>query len=65
MIVELYEYGLDNRLNDAVTLLRGAIGKGISIRDKDTRIGEAIGIIDTVRNMIIINEDDTTDDTKE
>ena len=52
--IKLYEYGLDESLKDAVTLLRGAIGNKLSKKDKDVKISEAIGVIDTARFMIDI-----------
>ena len=57
MKIELYEHGLDNRLGAAVTILRGALGKKLSKKDKDVRIAEAIGIIDTVNFMVIVSDD--------
>lgn len=56
MIIDLYEYGLDTQLTEAVKLLRGGIGNTLSKHEKDLRISEAIGIIDTVRLMVIISE---------
>lgn len=56
MNIKLYEYGLDNSLTDAVTILRGAMGTKLSKRDKDIKIAEAIGIIDTARIMTIVSE---------
>lgn len=57
MNIKLYEYGLDNSLTDAVTILRGAMGTKLSKKDKDIKIAEAIGIIDTVRLMVVVSED--------
>ena len=56
MDIKLYEYGLDNSLIDAVKILRGAMGTKRSKKDKDIKIAEAIGIIDTARVMIIVSE---------
>lgn len=56
MKIELYEYGLEMRLKEAVDILRGAIGTKLSKKDKDVKIAEAIGIIDTVHFMIIVSE---------
>lgn len=58
MNIELYEYGLGNSLIDAVKILRGAIGAKLSKKDKDIRISEAIGIIDTVRIMVNVTKPD-------
>ena len=55
MNIELYEYGLDVQLTEAVKILRGAIGTILSKKDKDIQISEAIGIIDTVRLMINVS----------
>ena len=64
MKIDLYEYGLDNSLIDAVKILRGAIGTKLSRKDKDIKIAEAIGIIDTVRMMTVVSEpeEQATDD---
>ncbi len=59
MNIELYEYGLDTQLIDAVKILRGAIGTKLSKKDKDIRISEAIGIIDTVRIMVNVTESES------
>lgn len=56
MNIELYEFGLDTSLINAVEILRGAMGTKISEKDKDIKIAEAIGIIDTVRLMVIVSE---------
>ena len=56
MDIELNGYGLDNSLIDAVEILRGAMGTKLSKKDKDIKIAEAIGIIDTARIMIIVSE---------
>lgn len=56
MDIKLYEYGLDNSLIDAVNILRGAMGTKLSKRDKDIKIAEAIGIIDTARIMVVVSE---------
>lgn len=56
MNIELYEYGLDTKLSEAVNILRGTIGNTLSKKDKDRRISEAIGIIDTVRIMVNVFE---------
>ena len=63
MNIELYEYGLDTQLTEAVKLLRGAIGNTLSKHEKDLRISEAIGIIDTVRLMVIVSEPEQAADT--
>lgn len=59
MNIELYEYGLDVQLTEAVKILRGAVGTKLSKNDKDIRISEAIGIIDTVRLMINVSDSET------
>ena len=59
MKIELYEYGLDMKLTEAVEILRGAKGKKLSKYDKDARISEAIGIIDTVRFMVNVSDPET------
>ena len=56
MDIRLYEYGIDNSLIDAVKILRGAMGTKLSKKDKDVKIAEAIGIIDTVRIMSVVSE---------
>ena len=56
MDIKLYEYGLDHSLKDAVDILRGAMGSKLSKKDKDIKIAEAIGIVDTVRIMTIVQE---------
>jgi hypothetical protein len=56
MDITLHGYGLDNSLIDAVTILRAAMGTKLSKKDKDIKIAEAIGIIDTARIMIIVSE---------
>jgi hypothetical protein len=56
MNIKLNEYGLDNSLIEAVNILRGAIGTKLSKKDKDIKIAEAIGIIDTARIMVIVSE---------
>lgn len=58
MKIELYEYGLDNQLGAAATILRGAMGKKLSKKDKDIRIAEAIGIIQTVNFMSVVSDPD-------
>lgn len=63
MNIELYGYGLDVCLTEAVKILRGAIGGKLSKSDKDIRIGEAIGIIDTVRLMVVVSEPENAADT--
>lgn len=62
MKIELYEYGVDLQLKEAAKVLRGAIGKKISKADKDTKIGEAIGIIETIDMLIYINNDEEKND---
>lgn len=56
MNIKLYEYGWDNSLSDAIKILRGAMGLKLSKKDKDIKIAEAIGIIDTVCSMVYISE---------
>ena len=55
MNIELYKYGIEQSLNTAVRLLRGVIGTNLSKKDKDLQIKEAIGIIDTLQRLIIVN----------
>jgi hypothetical protein len=55
MNVELYTYGLENKLDEAIRLLRGAIGTKVSKHEKDLRISEAVGIIGTVNHMVDIS----------
>lgn len=64
MNIELYEYGLDVQLTEAVKILRGAIGTKLSKNDKDIRISEAIGIIDTLRLMINVSNPETENEEK-
>lgn len=56
MNIELYQYGLNMRLDSAVRILRSALGKKLSKRDKDVRISEAIGIIETASVMVDVTE---------
>lgn len=56
MNISLYEYGLDMQLKEAVEILRGGMGKKLSKKDKDIRIAEAIGIIETVCRMVIVSD---------
>lgn len=56
MNISLYEYGLDMQLKEAVEILRGGMGKNLSKKDKDIRIAETIGIIETVRQMVIVSD---------
>lgn len=63
MNIDLYEYGLDTCLTEAVKILRDAVGGKLSKNDKDIRISEAIGIIDTVRLMVIVSEPENAADT--
>ena len=54
MNINLYEFGLDESLKMALECLRGAVGKKLSKNDKDLAIKEAIGIIDTIRMMVVV-----------
>lgn len=63
MNIDLYDYGLDTCLTEAVKILRGAVGGKLSKYDKDIRISEAIGIIDTVRLMVVVSEPENAADT--
>ena len=54
--IELSEYGLDDTLNDIRGRLRGALGKKVSKKNKDTAIREAIASLEAIRNMIYIEE---------
>lgn len=66
MNIILNEYGLDNSLIDAVNILRDAMGTKLSKKDKDIKIAEAIGIIDTARIMTVVSEpEEQATDVKE
>ena len=62
MIIDLYIYGMDEKLKDAVELLKGAKTKS-SKYAKDVLISEAIGIIDAVRLMVDVYEPEQAADT--
>jgi hypothetical protein len=62
MKIELYEYGLDARLNDAVRILRSALGTKLSKKDKDILISEAIGIVETAQFMVMVSDPEQATD---
>ena len=62
MNITLYEYGLDEKLKEAVELLKSAKTKS-SKYAKDNLISEVIGIIDTVRFMVDVHEPEQAADT--
>lgn len=57
MKIELYEYGYDDSFDVLSKILREALEKKTSKRDKDVRIAQAIGIIETIRNLTITSTD--------
>lgn len=56
MTIDLYEFGLDMQLEEAVKILRMAGHDNLSKKDKNIKIAEAIGIIETVQMMIKVSE---------
>lgn len=56
MNIKIYECGLDIKLSEAVDILKIALSSTLSKHDKNIKIAEAIGIIDTVRLMVDISE---------
>ena len=62
MKIDLYEFGLDESLKMALTCLRSAVGNGSSKKDKDLAIKEAIGIIDTVRMMVVVTDQESQEE---
>lgn len=52
MKIELYEYGPELQLKHAGDILKEALGSKMSKCDKDIRIAEAMGIIDTIWMLI-------------
>jgi hypothetical protein len=61
MSIELYEYGIEQSLDAAVKILRGALGTSLSKKDKDLRIREAVGIIDTLQWLLVVKTEDGYD----
>ena len=61
--VELNEYGVDRCLKSAVSILRSAVGRDASKRDKDSAIKEAIGIISAVHDLIYVHEEFEEEET--
>lgn len=55
MNIELYEYGVEQSLDALARLLRSAIGSKLSKKDKDLRISEAVGIVDTLQLLTVVN----------
>lgn len=55
MNIELYEYGVEQSLDTATRILRSALGTKLSKKEKDLRIREVVGIIDTLQRLIIVN----------
>lgn len=66
MKIGLYEYGIDLQLAEVAKILRSAIGKKLSKEDKDAKISEAIGIVETIDMLITIScDEETTDECNE
>ena len=63
MKLKLYEYSIEQSFDVLLKLLRSALGNKISKKNKDLRIAEAIGIIDAMDRMLLIDkeEDDESD----
>lgn len=61
MKIELYEYGLDARLQEAERELRSGLTAKLSKRDKDVCIAKALGTIETLRLMLTVSDEDDTD----
>ena len=61
MKIELYEYGLDVRLQEAERELRSGLAAKLSKRDKDVCIAKALGTIETLRLMLTVYDEDATD----
>ena len=56
MNIKLNEFGTDNQLHEAAQVLRGALNNRLSRKDKDIRISKALGIVETIRQLIYIHE---------
>ena len=54
--VKLYEFGVDNTLREISGYLKGAIGDNISKKRKDEAICKAFGAVETLFNIIQIEE---------
>lgn len=61
MKIELYEYGLGIRLQEAEQELRSGLAAKLSKRDKDVCIAKALGTIETLRLMVMVSDEDATD----
>lgn len=65
MNIELYEYGVEQSLDVLARILRGAMGTKLSKKEKDLRISEAVGIVDTLQRLTVVKtEDGKTEDGK-
>jgi hypothetical protein len=56
MNIKLYEYGLEQSLDAMAVILRGALGNKVSKKYKDLKISEALGIVDTLCRLTIVDE---------
>lgn len=57
MNIDLYEYGVENNLQEAEKLLRSALDNN-NKHTKNQQIAEALGIVTAVRHIILIHEND-------
>ena len=58
MNIELYKYGIEQSLDTATRILRSALGTKLSKKEKDLRIREVIGIIDTLQRLTVVEDED-------
>ena len=65
MKIKLTNWGLDDTLRDMKNNLCNALGRDISKNDKDSAMREAIGSIEALINLIIIEEETEEDKTEE
>ena len=61
MNIELYEYGVEQSLDTATRILRSALGAKLSKKEKDLRISEAVGIVDTLQRLMVVKTEDGED----
>ena len=61
MNIKLYEFGLDESLKAIEQELRGALGSKLSKQDKDARISKVLGAVETLRLMVIVSDEESTD----
>ena len=63
--IELYEYGLENTLDQINNELKSALGKEHSKNEKDKKICKALGMVNALYSMIVVSEVDDADEKSE